>query len=84
MVQALWQMGKVILIDEPSVIGRQINTVAVNEEKVDRVTSCITLSSERKLSFFAWHREALTPILNKSQFERLLLDIPTLRITRYS
>jgi len=73
-----WQMGKVILVDGPSATNQQINTIIVDEGKADRYFLYYALRQKRAELFRLASGGSRTPILNKSQFERVLIDLPTL------
>jgi type I restriction enzyme, S subunit len=73
-----WQMGKSILIRRPSVTNQQINTIISDERVVDPLFLYYAMSMRRDELFRLASSGSRTPILNKSDFERLSLDLPPL------
>lgn len=77
-----WQMGKAVLTDRPTYTNQQINTIIPNSG----------FDAEYLYYYFATRREELlsigaaggvrTPIINKSSFEAMEVELPALRCQR--
>ena len=77
-----WQMGKAILTDRPTYTNQQINTIIPNQG----------FDAEYLYYYFATRRDELlsigsaggvrTPIISKSSFEALHVEVPDLRVQR--
>ncbi|MBL4761552.1 MAG: restriction endonuclease subunit S [Gammaproteobacteria bacterium] len=77
-----WQMGKSILISRPSFSNQQLNTVIPNE-KVDSDYLYYLLTTKREQLFsIASATGVRTPILNKSSFSDIEVEIPKIEIQR--
>jgi type I restriction enzyme S subunit len=77
-----WQMGKSVLITEPTVTNQQINTVVVDESRFDLSFVYYLLSSMRAEIFELGATPTRTPIVNKSTFGDIDLVIPSLHLQR--
>ena len=73
-----WEMGKVVLIDTPSLTNQQINSIIENEEIVDRVFLYYSLLTRRSELFRLAAGGSRTPILKKLLFEKLPIVLPPL------
>jgi len=73
-----WQMGKSVLIPQPSVTNQQINSVIPNEEIVDNLFLYYALTPRRNEFFRLAAGGSRTPILKKSDFEQLPFLLPPL------
>jgi len=73
-----WQMGKALLIEEPSVTNQQINTVVPDRDDVDLLYLYYDLSARRDEIFRLGSGGSRTPILNKSAFSQLEVSLPPL------
>lgn len=77
-----WQMGKAILTDRPTYTNQQINTIIPNK----------VADAEYLFYYFATRREELlsigsaggvrTPIISKSSFEAIKIDLPHVVVQR--
>lgn len=75
-----WQLGKVILIDEPSLTNQQINSIVVGDASVDRKFLYYALLLMRDQIFRLASGGSRTPIISKSAFEKLPVLVPPRRI----
>jgi type I restriction enzyme S subunit len=73
-----WQMGKSVLINEPSVTNQQINTIIPNDEIVDYLFLYYAMCPRRDEFFRLASGGSRTPILKKSDFECLPFLLPPL------
>ncbi len=73
-----WQMGKSVLISQPTVTNQQINTVVVDESKFDLHFVYYLLSSMRERIFELGATATRTPIVNKSTFGQIVVSVPQL------
>lgn len=73
-----WQMGKALLVREACVTNQQINTVVPEREDVDLLYLYYNLSSRREEIFRLGAGGSRTPILNKSAFSQLEIELPPL------
>jgi type I restriction enzyme S subunit len=72
-----WQMGKSVLIDRPTVTNQQINAIIPNQLIIEKKYLYYALSTRRDEIFQLGAGGSRTPILKKSDFERLEIHIPT-------
>lgn len=77
-----WQMGKALLIKEPSVTNQQINTIVPETNAVDLLYLYYALSARRDEIFRLGSGGSRTPILNKSAFSQLEVALPPLEMQR--
>lgn len=77
-----WQMGKALLIDRPTITNQQINSVIPDRSFVDDLFLYYSFSMRREEIFRLGAGGTRTPILNKSGFEAVLVDLPPLGIQR--
>jgi len=77
-----WQMGKALLIREACVTNQQINTVVPDRDDVELLYLYYNLSSRRDEIFRMGAGGSRTPILNKSAFSRLKVELPSLQEQR--
>lgn len=77
-----WQMGKSVLIDRPSVTNQQLNSIVLHEEDVDLLFVYYSMLAKRDDIFRRGSGGSRTPILNKTDFERLELWVPPLDVQR--
>ena len=73
-----WKMGKSVLINRPTVTNQQINTVITDPTKVERLFLYYALTARREEIFRLGAGGSRTPILKKSDFERLCVSMPPL------
>lgn len=73
-----WQMGKSVLVSQPTVTNQQINTVVVDESRFDLSFVYYLLSSMRKRIFELGATPTRTPIVNKSTFGQMHVSVPPL------
>jgi type I restriction enzyme S subunit len=73
-----WQMGKAVLIVQPTVTNQQINSVVVDENIADSSFVYYSLVARRGELFNLGAGGSRTPILNKGDFERLPFILPPL------
>ncbi|HEX7935794.1 MAG TPA: restriction endonuclease subunit S [Paraburkholderia sp.] len=73
-----WQMGKSVLVDEPTVTNQQINTVVPDDALVDRLFLYYSLSSIRNKIFELGATSTRTPIVNKTTFSSIEIQLPSL------
>ena len=78
-----WQMGKALLVREACVTNQQINTVVPEREDVDLLYLYYNLSSRREEIFRLGAGGSRTPILNKSAFSQLEIELPPLPEQRH-
>lgn len=71
-------MGKTLLIDRPVITNQQINSIITDRSVVDDCFLYYKLLSMRKKIFALGAGGSRTPILNKSDFEGIILEIPPL------
>lgn len=77
-----WQMGKVIMVSRPSFTNQQLNTIIPNE-KVDPDFLYYSFSTRKQeLLSLGSATGVRTPILNKSAFSDLKVNVPPLPIQR--
>ncbi|MBI4706046.1 MAG: restriction endonuclease subunit S [Deltaproteobacteria bacterium] len=74
----VWQMGKAILIDQPTVTNQQINSIIVDERRANCSFVYYVLLARRAELFNLGAGGSRTPILNKGDFERLPFPLPPL------
>jgi type I restriction enzyme, S subunit len=77
-----WQMGKAVYIPSPALTNQQINTIVFEPETVDGLFLYYTMSARREEIFRLGSGGSRTPILNKSSFEDLTLQLPALSVQR--
>ncbi len=73
-----WQMGRTVLIREPTATNQQINTIVYDPMKVDGLFLYYNMVSRRDAIFNLGSSGSRTPIVNKSLFEELEVDLPPL------
>ncbi len=73
-----WQMGKTILIERPSVTNQQLNSVIPNPAIADPCYLYYSFSCRRDEFFRLASGGSRTPILKKSDFEKLPVVLPPL------
>lgn len=73
-----WQMGKSVLVSEPTVTNQQINTVVVDETRFDLSFVYYLLTSLRTRIFELGATPTRTPIVNKSTFGQISVCVPPL------
>lgn len=73
-----WQMGKSVLVLEPTVTNQQINTVVVDESRFDLNFVYYLMTSMREKIFQYGATATRTPIVNKSSFGELGILVPCL------
>jgi type I restriction enzyme S subunit len=77
-----WQMGKAVYIRSPVLTNQQINTIVFDSSIVDGLFLYYVMSSRREELFRLGSGGSRTPILNKSSFEDLPIDLPPLDYQR--
>lgn len=70
-------MGKSILIEEPSVTNQQINSIIVDPSRVNIAFLYYSLVAKREELFRLAAGGSRTPILNKSQFGKVSVYLPS-------
>ncbi len=73
-----WQMGKSVLVLEPTVTNQQINTLIVDESRFNLSFVYYLLANMRDRIFELGATPTRTPIVNKSTFSRIAVQIPSL------
>jgi type I restriction enzyme S subunit len=73
-----WQMGKAVLVLEPTVTNQQIHTLVVDEAKFDISFVYYMLSAMRAQIFELGATPTRTPIVNKSTFGEMCVVVPSL------
>ncbi len=73
-----WQMGKSVLVLEPTVTNQQINTIVVDESRFDISFIYYLLSSIRNKIFELGATATRTPIVNKSTFGQIKVLVPSI------
>ncbi len=73
-----WQMGKSVLVLEPTVTNQQINTVVVDESRFNLSFVYYLLASMRDQIFELGATPTRTPIVNKSTFGQITVFVPGL------
>lgn len=73
-----WQMGKSVLVLQPTVTNQQINTVVVDEVRFDLRFVYYLLSSMRRKIFELGATPTRTPIVNKTTFSQMAISVPPL------
>src|SRR5262249_9537919 len=73
-----WQMGKSVYIREPTLTNQQINTIVFDPARVDGLYLYYVMASRREEIFRLGSGGSRTPILNKSSFEDLAIELPSL------
>lgn len=76
-----WQLGKVVLTDRDSVTNQQINTL-VPGDAVDCIFIYYLLTTKRDLLRNLGAMGVRTPIVNKSAFSAIEIDLPPLPVQR--
>ncbi len=75
LVTCIGIIGKVAVLNEDAAFNQQINAIIPNKKKVLPMYLAYSLLSKQKE--LAWQANAaVVPIINKSQFSKLQLDIP--------
>lgn len=77
-----WQMGKSVLVDEPTVTNQQINTIVPDENLIDRLFLYYSLASIRDKIFELGATSTRTPIVNKTTFSSIEILLPSPRHQR--
>lgn len=73
-----WQMGKSAIVRRRAVTNQQVNTIIVDETKVDLDFLYYVLKSKREEIFQLGATATRTPIVKKSLFERVSFKAPDL------
>lgn len=77
-----WQMGKSIMTDKPSVTNQQLNSIIPNDKVVpDFLYYSLSMRRDELLSLGAG-TGVRTPILNKTTFSELSVELPPLETQR--
>ena len=71
-----WQMGKAVLIDQPTITNQQINSIIISAERIDKYFVYYSLSTRRNEFFTLGSGGSRTPILNKTDFGNLDFLLP--------
>jgi type I restriction enzyme S subunit len=71
-----WQMGKAILIDQPTITNQQINSIIIAAENIEKCFVYYSLSIRRSEFFTLGSGGSRTPILNKTDFGNLDFLLP--------
>jgi type I restriction enzyme S subunit len=71
-----WQMGKALLIDRPVISNQQINSIIPDSSVVDDLFLYYALTEKRREIFTRGAGGSRTPILNKSGFEDIIINLP--------
>jgi type I restriction enzyme S subunit len=71
-----WQMGKAVLIDQPTITNQQINSIIISAEHIDKCFVYYSLSTRRNEFFTLGSGGSRTPILNKTDFGNLDFLLP--------
>ena len=71
-----WQMGKAVLIDQPTITNQQINSIVITSENIDKFFVYYSLSTRRSEFFTLGSGGSRTPILNKTDFGNLDFFLP--------
>jgi type I restriction enzyme S subunit len=77
-----WQMGKAVYIPSPVLTNQQINTIVFDRGTVDGLFLYYVMSSRREEIFRLGSGGSRTPILNKSFFEDITIELPALSVQR--
>jgi type I restriction enzyme, S subunit len=75
-----WQMGKVIMVSRPSFTNQQLNTIIPNENVYPDFLYYVFSTRKQELLSLGSATGVRTPILNKSAFSELKVNIPPLPI----
>jgi type I restriction enzyme S subunit len=73
-----WQMGKAVLVDCPVATNQQINTLVPREDLANDLFVYYALTARRNEIFKLGAGGSRTPILNKTGFESICIDLPPL------
>src|SRR5205809_4909827 len=73
-----WQMGKALLIDRAVVTNQQINSIIPDGDVADDLFLYYALTARRREVFALGAGGSRTPILNKSGFSNITIDLPPL------
>lgn len=73
-----WQMGKSVLVTEPTVTNQQINTIVVDEARFDSAYVYYLMNSMRAKIFELGATPTRTPIVNKTTFGNIDIFVPRL------
>lgn len=73
-----WQMGKAVLVDRPVATNQQINSVIPDRAVVEDLFLYYSLTARREEIFRLGAGGSRTPILNKSGFENISVEVPPL------
>ncbi len=73
-----WQMGKAILVDRPTVTNQQINTIIPDTSRIRDLFLYYALTAKRLEIFALGAGGSRTPILNKTDFEKVMISVPPL------
>ncbi|MDD7166060.1 MAG: restriction endonuclease subunit S [Clostridia bacterium] len=70
-------MGKAVITVKPSITNQQINSIVVNSENYYKFVYYLMLTLSNKIKSLGKNSTAV-PILNKSKFSNIVVDIPNL------
>ncbi len=73
-----WQMGKAILVDRPTATNQQINTIIPDTSRIHDLFLYYALTAKRHEIFALGAGGSRTPILNKTDFEKIMISVPPL------
>jgi type I restriction enzyme, S subunit len=73
-----WQMGKAILVDRPTAANQQINTIIPDTSRIHDLFLYYALTAKRHEIFALGAGGSRTPILNKTDFEKIMISVPPL------
>ena len=77
-----WQMGKSVLVLEPTVTNQQIHTIVVDESRYDLPFVYYLLTGMRSRIFELGATATRTPIVNKTTFSQVSVLIPDMDTQR--
>lgn len=77
-----WQMGKSVLVLEPTVTNQQIHTIVVDESRFDLPFVYYLLAGMRDRIFELGATATRTPIVNKTTFSEVAVLVPDLMTQR--
>lgn len=75
-------MGKAVLVDEPTVTNQQINTIVPDEDSIEREYLYYVLVNLEPTIFQLGATSTRTPIVNKSTFGAIVIDVPPIEEQR--
>jgi len=77
-----WQMGKSIMTDKPSVTNQQLNSIIPNDKVLPDFLYYSLLMRRDELLSLGAGTGVRTPILNKTAFSELSVEVPSLETQR--